>query len=73
MGILDPNNWYGAAIAGMFNITAAPTVLETVAYLAYLVPVLAAFLWPSRPRSSSRAGAAPCPSLNSETSQHVGA
>jgi high-affinity iron transporter len=72
-GVLDPNSWYGAAIAGMFNITAAPTVLETVAYLAYLVPVLAAFLWPSRPRSSSRAGAAPGPSLNSETSQHVGA
>ena len=47
-GVLDPNSWYGAALAGMFNITAAPTVLETVAYLAYLVPVLALFLWPSR-------------------------
>jgi high-affinity iron transporter len=51
-GVLDPNSWYGAAIAGMFNTTAAPTVLETVAYVAYLVPVLAAFLWPSRPLAS---------------------
>src|SRR3712207_3153419 len=47
-GVLDPNSWYGAAIAGMFNVTAAPTVLETVAHVAYLVPVLTAFLWPAR-------------------------
>jgi high-affinity iron transporter len=47
-GVLDPNSWYGAAIAGIFNITAAPTVLEMVAYVAYLVPVLVAFLWPAR-------------------------
>ena len=70
-GVLDPNSWYGAAIAGMFNITAAPTVLETIAYLAYLVPVLTAFLWPSRSTPAPRTGAAPGSSPNSETSQHV--
>jgi high-affinity iron transporter len=70
-GVLDPNSWYGAAISGMFNITAAPTVLETIAYLAYLVPVLAAFLWPSRPGRSSRTAAVTGPSSNPETSQHV--
>jgi high-affinity iron transporter len=75
-GVLDPNSWYGAAIAGMFNITAAPTVLETIAYLAYLVPVLTAFLWPSRSTSAPRTGAAPgspatTASPDSETSQHV--
>jgi high-affinity iron transporter len=48
-GVLSPDSWYGAALAGMFNITAAPTVLETVAYLVYVVPVLVAFLWPARP------------------------
>ena len=74
--VLDPNSWYGAAVAGMFNITAAPTVLETVAYLAYLVPVLAAFLWPSRSTPAPRTGAAPGSSPNAdspdtETSQHV--
>jgi high-affinity iron transporter len=75
-GVLDPNSWYGAAIAGMFNITAAPTVLETLAYLAYLVPVLTAFLWPARRDPSSRAGAVPGTSPNAEPSdmenpQHV--
>jgi high-affinity iron transporter len=64
-GVLDPNSWYGAATAGMFNITAAPTVLETIAYLAYLVPVLAAFLWPAR------RPVAPTP--NPEIPQHVAA
>ncbi len=61
-GVLDPNSWYGAAIAGMFNITAAPTVLETVAYVAYLVPVLTAFLWPARrptPTAADRAESSP--------------
>jgi high-affinity iron transporter len=70
-GVLDPNSWYGAAIAGMFNITAAPTVLETLAHLAYLVPVLIAFLWPSGPATPSRTGAAPGSSPTTETSQHV--
>jgi high-affinity iron transporter len=63
-GVLDPGSWYGAAISGMFNITGAPTVLETVAYLAYLVPVLLIFLWPARK---------PATSSNPETSQHVAA
>ncbi|MBB3086335.1 iron uptake transporter permease EfeU [Geodermatophilus sabuli] len=76
-GVLDPNSWYGAALAGMFNITAAPTVLETVAYVAYLVPVLVAFLWPARrqhtPSSTGAvpAEARPTPSSNPEDAQHV--
>ncbi|MFG1720013.1 iron uptake transporter permease EfeU [Micromonospora chalcea] len=41
---LDPNAWYGALLAGMFNITAAPTVLELTAWVAYAVPVLVLFL-----------------------------
>ena len=48
-GTLDPNWWYGALLAGMFNITPAPTVLETIAWVAYAVPVL--FLFLRRPRS----------------------
>ena len=70
-GVLDPNSWYGAAIAGMFNITAAPTVLESIAYLAYLVPVLTVFLWPSRRPTAPRTGAVPGTPQNSENSQHV--
>ncbi|WFF08678.1 FTR1 family protein [Micromonospora sp. WMMD1076] len=47
---LDPGSWYGALLAGMFNVTAAPTVLELVAWVAYAVPVLVLFLRkPGRP------------------------
>src|SRR5919112_3166261 len=34
-GTLDPNTWYAALLAGMFNVTPAPTVLETIAWVAY--------------------------------------
>jgi high-affinity iron transporter len=70
-GVLDPNSWYGAAIAGMFTVTAAPTVLETLAYLAYLVPVLVAFLWPARRDPSPRTGAVPGTPSSSENPSHV--
>ena len=82
-GVLDPNSWYGATIAGIFNITAAPTVLEMVAYAAYLVPVLVAFLWPARTPAApapTAAAAAPqpsgadparTPSQQPENTQHV--
>lgn len=49
-GTLDPSTWYAALLAGMFNITPAPTVLEVVAWLAYAVPVLLLFLLPGRKR-----------------------
>jgi len=47
-GVLDPTTWYATLLAGMFNITPEPTVLEVVAWVAYGVPVLVLFLW--RPR-----------------------
>ena len=42
--VLDPSTWYAALLAGMFNITATPSVLEMVAWVAYAVPVLFLFL-----------------------------
>ncbi|SNS92179.1 high-affinity iron transporter [Asanoa hainanensis] len=47
-GTLDPGSWYGSLLAGMFNITPAPTVLETIAWVAYGIPVLAIFLKPAK-------------------------
>lgn len=47
--VYDPASWYAALLGGMFNFTPAPSVLETVAWVGYAVPVLIAFLWPSRP------------------------
>jgi high-affinity iron transporter len=77
-GWLDPNAWYGAVVAGLFNITPQPSVLEMVAYVVYLVPVLVVFLWPARKRPTAPApnvvadvpAAAPAPA-KSEDSQHV--
>jgi high-affinity iron transporter len=71
-GVLDPNSWYGAAIAGMFNITAAPTVLEVLAYVVYLVPVLALFLWPDRTPAARQDASVPG-SPTTENSSHVAA
>ncbi|MFG3578281.1 iron uptake transporter permease EfeU [Micromonospora chersina] len=60
---LDPNAWYGALLAGMFNITAAPTVLEMIAWVAYAVPVLVLFLrkpaTPARPAAPAAPAAQP--------------
>ncbi|MGH3730168.1 MAG: iron uptake transporter permease EfeU [Micromonosporaceae bacterium] len=61
----DQQSWYASLITGMFNIVAAPTWLEVIGYLAYLLPVLVIFLWPaarpSKPAVSAPA-AAPGPS-----------
>ncbi|MFI6132944.1 iron uptake transporter permease EfeU [Micromonospora sp. NPDC051141] len=69
---LDPNAWYGALLAGMFNITAAPTVLELVAWVAYAVPVLVLFLrkpaTPAKPPAAPAANASTgAPAANAST------
>jgi high-affinity iron transporter len=66
-GWLDPGSWYGAVVSGLFNITPQPSVLEAIAYVVYLVPVLVVFLWPSRPKAAPAtpnvvADVAPAPS-----------
>ena len=60
-GVLDPSAWYSALLSGMFNITAQPTVLETVAWVAYAVPVLILFLLPAGRRPAGPAAKAPTP------------
>jgi high-affinity iron transporter len=51
---LSLDSWLGTVLKGTFNYNPAPTWLEFVGWLAYLVPVMAIFLWPSRPRLRSR-------------------
>ncbi|MEV0719482.1 iron uptake transporter permease EfeU [Asanoa sp. NPDC050611] len=58
-GTFDPGSWYGSLLAGMFNITPAPTVLETIAWVAYGVPVLAIFLKPAKAKPKPAAAPAP--------------
>jgi high-affinity iron transporter len=62
-GVLDPSSWYTALLSGMFNITAEPTVLEVIAWVAYGVPVLILFLWRPRrkPAPSAAASGPPVP------------
>ncbi len=47
-GSYDSGAWYAALLSGTLNVTARPTIGETAAWLAYLVPVMAIFLWPAR-------------------------
>jgi high-affinity iron transporter len=53
-GVLAPDAWYSALLAGMFNVTPTASVLETVAWVAYAVPVLVLFLLPQRPQAAQR-------------------
>jgi high-affinity iron transporter len=53
--VYDSGTWYGALFVGMFNVTPTPTVLETIAWVAYLVPVLILFLLPPRPPTAAPA------------------
>jgi high-affinity iron transporter len=47
-GSYDGSAWYAALLGGMINFTATPTVLEVIAWAAYIVPVLVLFLLPQR-------------------------
>ncbi|WP_234040811.1 iron uptake transporter permease EfeU [Micromonospora coerulea] len=55
--VLDPSTWYAALLGGMFNITATPSVLEMVAWVAYAVPVLVLFL--RKPATPAKPAATP--------------
>ncbi|MFI6828433.1 iron uptake transporter permease EfeU [Kribbella sp. NPDC050241] len=44
--VIPPDSWYGVLLKGIFNFNPAPTVLEAVAWLAYLVPVLVLYFRP---------------------------
>ncbi len=50
---IPPSSWYGTLLKGIFNFQPATTVLQAVAYLAYLVPVMVLFLRPGRTPSAT--------------------
>ncbi|MEU6430580.1 iron uptake transporter permease EfeU [Microbispora sp. NPDC046973] len=60
-GVLDPTAWYSTLLSGMFNITPQPSVLEAVAWVVYLVPVLILFLRPAAKTPASPASKSPQP------------
>ena len=56
--VLPESSPLGSVLAGLFGYRSAPTPLEVVAYLAYLIPVLILFLKPARRPSAAPAPAA---------------
>jgi high-affinity iron transporter len=70
-GWLAPTSWYGALASGLFNITPQPSVLETIAWLGYLVPVLVLFLLPGRTTPAAGTSPQPAPTVVTENPQHV--
>ncbi|MBU3751523.1 MAG: iron transporter [Mycobacterium sp.] len=58
---LDWSSWYGQILQGVFNLTPTPTVLQLLAWVTYLITVVALFLTTSarRPRKAPAAGQAP--------------
>jgi high-affinity iron transporter len=59
-GAVPPDSWYGTLLKGTVNFSPATTWLQAVAWLGYVVPVLALFLKPSRTPTAPRS-AAPTP------------
>jgi high-affinity iron transporter len=45
---IPPTSWYGELLKGILNFQPATTVVQAIAWVAYLVPVLVFFLWPAR-------------------------
>ena len=62
--VLPESSPLGALLAGMFGYRSAPTPLEVVAYLAYLIPVLTIFMWTGRRRVTTAASGAPAAAKN---------
>ncbi|MGP4099273.1 iron uptake transporter permease EfeU [Nonomuraea sp. KM90] len=55
--VLPADSPHGAVLAGMLNITPQPSVLEVVAWAAYLVPTLFLFLRPQQAKSTAPSAA----------------
>ena len=45
---VPPDSWYGTLLRGTVNFTPATTVLQAVAWVAYLLPVMALYFRPHR-------------------------
>ena len=45
---VPPSSWYGTLLKGVFNFSPRTSVLEAIAWVSYVVPVLVFFFLPSR-------------------------
>ena len=60
---VPPDSWYGTLLKGVFNFSPATTVLEAVAWVAYVVPVMTLFLLAVRRQRSASAAFPPATSV----------
>ncbi|MDD2858721.1 MAG: FTR1 family protein [Candidatus Nanopelagicales bacterium] len=65
-GAIPPSSWYGTLIKGIFNLSAAPSWLELIVWVAYLIPVM--YLFFRKPRSKPDAPVAQAPVTTTATS-----
>ena len=67
--LATPGTIQAALLTGVLGIQPHPTVIETVGYFLYLIPMLLYVLWPPQRRSSAPVGAAPtAPSASAPSS-----
>ncbi|MFA6575419.1 MAG: iron uptake transporter permease EfeU [Nocardioides sp.] len=59
--VIPPGSWYGTLLKGIFNFSPASTVLEAVAWVAYVVPVSYLFFRMTRRRSAASPRPTPVP------------
>jgi high-affinity iron transporter len=50
---IPPGSWYGTLLKGIFNFSPATTKLEAIAWLAYVIPTMALFLYKIQQRSTT--------------------
>jgi high-affinity iron transporter len=63
---VPPSSWYGTLLKGVFNFSPATTVLEAIAWVAYVVPVMTLFVRSVVRQGAPRAGASPAASITRE-------
>jgi len=63
-GTIDPGTWYGTLLKGVFNFSPTTTVLEAVAWLAYVVPTMTLFVRGVRKRAVAPQPARPQPAVS---------
>lgn len=62
---IPPDSWYGTLLKGVFNFSPATTVLEAIAWVAYVVPVMTCFLLAVRRQNIASAKVSPAASTRS--------
>ncbi len=60
-GPMPEDSWYGALAKGIFNYSARTTVVQAVAWVAYVLVTLTVFLWPARTKTAAPAASAQRP------------